>query len=149
MDLPELEKSSSPLNRLTMTALVHHEQQGMPASSVEMRMVQLLGTNEEKYQRRRVATKAWEHIDVGWLGESVSFIVVENLEGRDWNLRELADRLAASRGASLLLSFEEDMDRSLIILPGTFQLLYPTSVDNLSIRSVEQDVAYRVTAFPS
>lgn len=137
-------------NRLTMTSLAHHEQNGVPPTSVESRMSFYLRGQEEPYQRRRVAMTDWETIDLGWLQyEEVSCILIENLEDRDKSANQVNRSIQDYASKSIWLAFKSHESDYLMIPPSTFQLLFPSSPKELMLRAAEGEIVYRVHVFPA
>ena len=149
-ELPELRRVPRKLNRLTITTMLHHEQTGSPPSSISARMSVHLSAEEEPYQRRRTATTAWVPLELGWLeDESVSAVVIENLEDRDRSLRDLSQELSAGRQKALCVSYDENVSRSFFVYPGGFLPLFPSDAKALLVRAYSDEVVFRVNVFPA
>lgn len=108
---------------------------------------------EQPYQRKCKATEAWQKIDSGWLGDNVSMIIIENVEGKGPIQKLLSqEEKNAIQGRILYVSLSDVETPSVaqdgfIVSPGDSLRISPTNVSKVIVRCPSGIVKFNLTAF--
>lgn len=131
-------------DRLTVSERVYHRPIGEEASEFVSAYSHELETQEQPYERNCTATEEWQEVDLGWLKDGVSMLVIRNNEGRRLQRNPTDDVKADIAKRVLLVS----PDRSLPWLVRPKESLRGCPSTRLFIRSQHGPIKYTVFAVP-
>lgn len=137
-------------DRVTMNVMVRHEHRGDQPLGVDLvGFTRKLNDKEQPYQRRFTVGEIWKKIDYSWLKDlGVSFVVLENLEGRDLQIRPSEEERKAIDSKIVEVAYRQESKESDLLYPGG--MLVKSPVDNATIyaRCRSGDCTCKITALP-
>lgn len=140
--------SPPPNNRLTVVETVYHQTFGEQPVSVESRFERELQSDEQMYQRRKIATEEWQPLDLGWV-EEVGCVVAQNTEGQFLQLIPTPEQRAENAKKILEVAYLPAAGMVFYVPPGESLRLYPSHPKQLVIRCQAGTVKYTVNIIPA
>jgi hypothetical protein len=154
--LPPLPKNSEPVitvpdkDRLTVVETVYHQSsQGFPTVALgdTTRFSRELASDEQPYERHKVAGEKWQPLDCGWI-DSAGMLVIRNDEGH-FAVNPTPEQKAEMFNKRIVeLSF--DGEHPVIQVPPTETCrFYPSNnIDQIKIRCKEGKTRYSIYLMP-
>lgn|SRR3990167_2004418 len=145
---PESKKSPSPASkaRLSVVETVYHQVLGEQPTHISSRYCHNLSTNEQPYIRRVTVGSSWEKLDTGWLKDRVSWIHIQNEEGRNPTVNPTEEQRKELESLSILISLEYVSFAR--ISPRESLRFQPSSPSELFIRCESSSARCTITAYP-
>ena len=139
-------------DRLTAKLDVYHEQHGEDPTQVSCAFSRTLDRGTEEVYKRRITVGCdWHELDLGWLkGHGVSFVVIENREGKGMVVKPTNDEKADLAKQILLVGVVScgAVHVVSIIRPGQFAAFEPADPSMLRVRSKNQPLKAIVHVIP-
>lgn len=145
--MPQLNPAKVP-DRLTINLTMHHEHSGDSPHSIQSIMWGYLETSDQTWSRRGEIGEAPEPIPLGWFSDmsQIGYVVVENLEGKNEQLRPSKEQQAETAGR--VIQIGADSGLQLLVRPGWPQQFLPAELTGLTMRCRSGIARYRLTLFP-
>jgi hypothetical protein len=138
--------SPPPKNRLTVVETVYHQVSGEQPQSVESRFDRELQSDEQMYQRCKVATEEWQPLDLGWVPDPGT-IVIENNEGILQQVNPTPEQQEELAKKILVLS--QDSGLGFEVRPGESFRFSHDAPGVLLLRCRSGSARYRISVIPS
>lgn len=135
-------------NRLTMQLSVVHEQIGERPKPIQGTCSLALELDEEHYSRGFTVEQEWKPVPLGHLNQSdIMLLVVENLEGKNYQVRPDAEEVAACKKRIVEVRLGPDDQSGTLQVPPTWYQPIITTYTTW-IRCLEGKAKVRTTVFP-
>lgn len=144
--MPEL--SPPPKNLLTVVETVYHQVFGEQPVSIDSRFDRELSSDEQMYQRHKVATENWQPLDLGWVSNAGT-IVIQNTEGKLSQTVPTPEQKAEIAKKIIAVSYNSESKEEFYVMPGESTRLHPSHPDKLLIRCLSGSAKYTINAIPS
>lgn len=138
------------LNRLTYYFSFVHQSRGEAAQGIQVSGTLIADTKEEVFSRRLEVSAEPKSIPTKWIDNSanIGFISIQNLAGLDLEVNPTAEE-AKVISDSIVVLYYDDPSKGILVPPGYPQILLPTAIDKLLIKSLNGNTFnYRMTLFP-
>jgi hypothetical protein len=135
-------------SRLTVVENLYHQPtEGFPAMAFgdASRFSRELQSDEQPYERHRVAKETWEPLDCGWI-ERCGMLMVRNDEGH-FSVNPTQEQRAKVARRVLVVSFGESED-AILLPPLETCRFYPADVKQMQIRCREGTARYTLYLIP-
>jgi hypothetical protein len=153
--LPPLPEDKSPVisvpnrDRLTVVETVYHQAaEGFPSVALgdATRFSRELDSDEQPYERHRVAGEKWEPLDCGWI-DAAGMLIIRNDEGH-FAVNPTPEQKAEVFNKRVIeLSF--DGQNSAVQVPPTETCrFYPTDIKQIYLRCREGKARYSIYLIP-
>jgi len=135
-------------SRLVVVETAYYQPINESPLAVESRYSRELETDEQLYQRFKVATEKWEALDKGWIGSHPGLLLIQNTEGQNLQLKPTKEEKKELSQHVLELSLENNPTMAWLIPPGESMRAYPSDISSLLIRCQKGTAKYTLTLFP-
>lgn len=136
-------------DRLTVVINVAHEHYGDQPFGLNIVYQQPLESKEQVYSRRYMATEEWKPIDLNWLEEvGTSLVIIENLEGKGLLVNPTVEEKAATSAKILEISYTKNSKEADTVPSMGFCTKQTDHPSSLYIRSRSGTATYRLTLIP-
>jgi hypothetical protein len=139
--------SLPPKPRMTVVDIFYHQVFGEQPESVESRFERELSSDEQMYQRKKVATEEWQPIDLGWVKE-VGTVFIQNIEGQFHSVNPTVEQKEEIAKRVLEFTFAQCKE-CFLIPPGESMRCSPTSAGSLMLRCRSGQAKYLVVVVSS
>jgi hypothetical protein len=148
-EIQELAVNDKRRNMLTVLHTVHHHLAGEQPRSVQLSYNKSLTVEQEVYSRGQLATEDWQSIDFGWFEPSeVGFIVVENLEGKHFQVNPTEHELEQLNKRVIELTHRGQEELPWPIPPKESFVAATEHADKLILRCRNKQAKFRLTLYP-
>jgi hypothetical protein len=134
---------------VTVVETVYHQPAGLSPVTVlgdSSRFHRELKSNEQHYERHRVATEEWKQLDTGWV-DSVGMLLVKNEEGQ-FPVVPTEEYKAEVMSRVLQLSFDAGKVVHILVLPGETIRFTPKDAKMIYVNCAHETARYTVAALP-
>jgi hypothetical protein len=140
--------SPPPKNLMTVVETVYHQVFGEQPVSIESRFERELASEEQMYQRRKVATEDWQSLDLGWVSDAGT-VVIQNTENKLLQVIPTPEQKAEIAKKIIAVSYNPESNQEFYILSGESIRLHPSHADKLMVRCLSGNAKYTINAIPS
>jgi hypothetical protein len=147
--LENLASQDSLKSRLSVVEMVYHQPFGGPpttALSDGIRFTRELESNEQPYERHKVAKEEWQQLDCGWI-EQCGMLLIKNDEGQFFVNPTKEDRTTVSE--KVIDVTYDALNPHYYILPGESMRVCPVNAGDLRIRCRKGTAKYTIYMVPS
>ena len=153
IEIPTIEDSPPVISvptksRLTVVENVYHQPaEGFPTTAMgdASRFHRELDSDEQPYERHKVAKDGWEPLDCGWV-DRCGMLLVRNDEGH-FSVNPTAEQVAEVLRRVIEISFGDDEGR-ILVPPTETCRFYPVDVKQLQLRCREGTARYTLYLIP-
>lgn len=144
-EAPREAPPQKPRARLTVVEMVYYQAPGEQPESYTCNFCRELLSEEQPYQRKKLATEEWKPLDFGWV-DVAGQLVITNDEGKNRQVTPSPEELAVLAEKVIQVStFATDFYWK--VPPGESMRAYPSD-HKLFIRCTKGTARYTITVIP-